>query len=63
MITGKFSALKGIGLFLYAVITILSLVGCCLQGGFFCGVGIINTLANGWIISSLYKHWSNANNN
>lgn len=62
MITGKFSALKGFGLFLYAIITIMALVACCQQGGIFCGVGIVNTLANGWLISSLYKYWSNDNN-
>ena len=58
MITGKNSALKGLGLLFYALITILVLVCTCISSLFWGVVGIINAAINGWIIISLYRHWS-----
>lgn len=63
MIVGKNSALIGFGVFLYAIITILALIGCCIaKGGFFTIVGVLNFLCNGWVIFSMYKYFSNYNN-
>lgn len=62
MIVGKHSALKGFGLFLYAVITILVLICCVNNGGFWNVVGIINFIANSVVIYKLFTHFSNQNN-
>lgn len=60
MITGKNSALIGFGLFIYTLVTILSLIGCCeTKVAFFVVVGILNLLLNGWVITSVYKYFSN----
>lgn len=63
MIVGKHSALKGFGLFLYAVITILTLICCVNNGSFWSVVGIVNTLVNGYVIYRLFTYFSNHNNN
>ena len=63
MIVGKHSALKGFGLFFYAVITILVLICCVNNGGFWSVIGIANFLANAWVILKLYTHFCNQNNN
>lgn len=57
MIVGKYSALIGTKMFLYALIAILSLVGCCLTGGIFTYVGVLNLILNGWVIVSIYKRF------
>lgn len=62
MIVGKHSALKGFGLFLYAVITILTLICCVNNGSFWSVVGIINAVVNAVVIVKLFNYWSNANN-
>lgn len=59
MITDKKSALIGFGMFLYALVTLLALVGCCIaKGGFFTIVGILNTIVNGFVITSIWKYFS-----
>lgn len=58
MIIGKNSALKGFGLFFYALITILVLVCTCNTSILWGVVGILNAAINGWIIVALYKNWS-----
>lgn len=59
MIHNKNSALIGFGLFLYTLVTLLALVGCCIaKGGFFTMVGVLNTIANGFVIGSIWKHFS-----
>lgn len=58
MIIGKHSAIKGFGLFLYAIVTILALIGCCLTGGFFSYIGVLNLILNGWLIVKIYKYFS-----
>ena len=63
MIVGKHSALKGFGLFLYAIVTILALICCVNNGGFWSVVGIVNTLLNGYMIYRLFTYFSNHNNN
>lgn len=56
MIQDKFSALIGFGLFLYAVITLVVLIGLCNIGTTFWGVvGGINTLLNGYVIYTIYQ--------
>lgn len=57
MIINKFSALIGTGMFLHALITIFALVGCCLTGGVFTYVGVLNLILNGWMIVSIYKRF------
>lgn len=60
MIHNKNSALIGFGLFLYTLVTLLTLIGCCIaKGGFFTVMGVLNTLANGYVIVSIWKHFSN----
>lgn len=61
MIIEKFSAIKGFILFFYAIITLLALVGCCLQGGIFYGIGVTNTLINGYLIYKIFQYWSRGN--
>lgn len=62
MITGKHSALIGLGLLFYALLTILTLIGCCLASGLvFTIVGIANSAINAWIATSVYKFYSNKN--
>lgn len=58
MIVGKHSALKGFGLFFYALITMLVLICTCNTSDFWGGVGIVNTIINTYVIITLYKHWS-----
>lgn len=62
MITGKYSALKGFGLFFYAVVTILVLIACANYNTFFGVVGMINLFANSVVIFKLFTHFSNVNN-
>lgn len=58
MITGKYSAVKGFGLFFYAVITILVMV-CCINAGNNWGIiGFINAIINGTVIVLTYSTWS-----
>lgn len=59
MIIGGHSALKGFGLFLYALITILVLICTVNVGSFWAVVGIINAVVNSWVIVALFKYWSN----
>ncbi len=59
MIIGKHSALKGFGLFLYALITILVLICTVNVGSFWAVVGIINAVVNSWVIVALFRYWSN----
>ena len=61
MIIGKHSAIKGFGLFLYALITILVLICTVNVGSFWAVVGIINAVVNSWVILALFKYWSNNN--
>lgn len=59
MIVNKKSALIGFGLFLYALVTILALIGCCItREPFFITAGILNFVCNWWVICSIYKHYS-----
>ena len=58
MIIGKHSALKGFGLFLYAVITILVLICTCNTSYAWGIVGLFNTILNGAVIVRLFKYWS-----
>lgn len=59
MITGKHSAIIGFGLFFYAVLTIMVLIGCCLaSGAVFTVVGIANTLINTWVAYKIYKFYA-----
>ena len=62
MIIGKHSALKGFGLFLYAIVTILALIGLVNLGHFWSVVGFINAVVNAVVIVKLFNYWSNANN-
>lgn len=59
MIIGKHSALKGFGLFLYAVITILVLICTCNASDAWGIIGLLNTILNGTVIFRLFKYWSN----
>ena len=59
MIVGKHSALKGFGLFFYAVITILVLICTCNANNAWGIVGLLNTILNGAVILRLFKYWSN----
>ena len=59
MIIGGHSALKGFGLFLYALITILVLICTVNVGSFWAVVGIINAVVNTCVIVALFKNWSN----
>ena len=62
MITGRNSALIGMGLLMYILLTILVLIGCCLASGLvFTIVGIVNSAINAWIATSVYKIYSNKN--
>ena len=61
MIIGKHSAIKGFGLFLYAIVTILVLICTVNVGSFWAVVGIINAVVNTWVIVALFKYWSNNN--
>ena len=63
MIVGKHSALKGFGLFLYAIVTILVLIGLVNLGHFWSVVGIINAVVNGYVIYRLFTYFSDHNNN
>lgn len=63
MIIGKHSAIKGFGLFLYAIVTILALICCVNNGGFWSVVGIINAVVNGYVIYRLFTYFSDQNNN
>lgn len=62
MIIGGHSALKGFGLFFYALITILVLICTVNVGSFWAVVGIINAVVNTWVIVALFRYWSNNNN-
>lgn len=62
MITGKNGALKGFGLFLYAIITILVLICTCNVNSFWGVIGIINTILNSSVILALFRYWSNESN-
>ena len=62
MIVGRHSALKGFGLFLYAIITILALICCVNNGGFWSVIGICNLLINSYVIFRLFAYFSNQNN-
>lgn len=62
MIVGKHSAIKGFGLFLYVIVTILVLICCVNNGRFWSVVGIINAVANAVVIVKLFNYWSNLNN-
>ena len=59
MIVGKHSALKGFGLFFYAVITILVLICTCNASDAWGIVGLLNTILNSAVIFRLFKYWSN----
>ena len=59
MIVGKHSALKGFGLFLYAIVTILVLICTCNASNAWGIVGLFNTILNGAVIVRLFKYWSN----
>lgn len=59
MIIEKHSAIKGFGLFLYAIITVLVLICTCNVGSFWGVIGVLNTIVNVWVILSLFKYWSN----
>jgi hypothetical protein len=63
MIIGKHSALKGFGLFLYAIVTILVLICCGISTGYWWVAGVLNFITNSWVIFKLYTHFSNMNNN
>ena len=58
MIIGKHSALKGFGLFLYAIVTILVLICTCNTSNAWGIVGIVNAIFNSYVIFALFKHWS-----
>lgn len=58
MIVGKHSALKGFGLFFYAIITILVLICTCNTSNAWGIVGIVNAILNSYVIFALFKHWS-----
>lgn len=60
MIKGEKSILKGVLLFVYAVILIISLIGCCTKevDAVIVIGGILNFAVGAWIIYSLYKDWS-----
>lgn len=58
MIIGGHSALKGFGLFLYAIVTILVLICTVNVGSFWAVVGIINAVVNTCVIVALFKYWS-----
>jgi hypothetical protein len=58
MITGKNSALKGFGLFFYALVTILVLICTCNTSNAWGVVGIVNTILNSYVILTLFKYWS-----
>lgn len=58
MITGKNSALKGFGLFFYALVTILVLICTCNTSNAWGVVGIVNTIINFYVILTLFKYWS-----
>lgn len=59
MIIGGHSALKGFGLFLYAIVTILVLICTVNVGSFWAVVGIINAVVNTCVIVALFNYWSN----
>lgn len=58
MITGKNSALKGFGLFFYALVTLLVLICTCNTSNIWGVVGIVNTIINFYVILRLFKYWS-----
>lgn len=58
MITGKNSALKGFGLFFYALVTLLVLICTCNTSNVWGVVGIVNTIINFYMILRLFKYWS-----
>lgn len=58
MIIGKHSALKGFGLFFYALITILVLICTVNVGPFWAVVGITNAVVNTWVIVALFRYWT-----
>ena len=58
MITGKNSALKGFGLFFYALVTLLVLLCTCNTSNAWGVVGIVNTIINFYVILRLFKYWS-----
>lgn len=58
MIIGKHSALKGFGLFLYAIVTILVLICTCNANDAWGIVGFVNAIFNSYVIFALFKHWS-----
>jgi hypothetical protein len=58
MITGKNSALKGFALFAWAVIAILTLIGCANYNPFFGIVGLVNLVLNSIVIVKLFTHFS-----
>ena len=58
MITGKHSALKGFGLFFYALVTLLVLICTCNTSNVWGVVGIVNTILNSYVILRLFKYWS-----
>ena len=63
MIVGKHSALKGFSLFFYALVTILTLICCVNNGGFWSVIGIINTLVNSYVIYRLFTYFSTESSN
>ena len=58
MIVGKHSALKGFGLFFYAIVTILVLICTGNVSSFWGVVGLINLVINSWVILALFRYWS-----
>lgn len=59
MITGKNSALKGFGLFFYALVTLLVLICTCNASDAWGMIGLLNTILNSVVIFRLFKYWSN----
>ena len=57
MIIGKHSALKGFGLFFYAIITVLVFISI-FNGTPWKIVGILNTIINFIVIVLLFNKWS-----
>lgn len=62
MIVGKNSALKGFGLFFYALVTILVLICTVNVGGYWCVCGVLNTLLNAIVVIKLFRSFSENSN-
>lgn len=59
MIVGKYSALKGFGLFFYVIVTLMTLICiCAFCGGWWCIIGVLNTMINTCVIVLIYNYWS-----